>query len=145
MLLAYTVRKPSSSLLGLMTTGIARSHAQTPLAPAKFDSCTIPTEKFTASTRTIDQLWQQASELLDLKQHSEAIAILDLIVQLQPNSFLAWHWRGNSLATLGQYEEAIASYNRAIQIKPNYLLARFEKSTLLISLGLARFVFACTP
>ena len=145
MLLAYPVRKPSSSLLGLMTTGIARSHAQTSFALAKFDNCTIPTEKFTASTRTIDQLWQQASELLDLKQHSEAIAILDLILQLQPNSFLAWHWRGNSLATLGQYEEAIASYNRAIQIKPNYLLARFEKSTLLIFLGLARFVFASTP
>lgn len=128
-----------------MTTGIARSHAQTLFAPTKFDSCTITTRKFTKSTRTIDQLWQQVSDLLDLKQHSEAIALFDRILELQPDSFLAWHWRGNSLATLGQYEEAIASYDRVIQIKLNYLLARFEKSLLQIFFGFTRFVFASTP
>lgn len=117
-----------------MTTGLASSSDQTLVTKANFDGRTTPLEKFTASGRTIDQLLQQASELLDLNKYSEAIAVLDLILELQPNSFLAWHWRGNSLATLGQYKNAIASYDKALKIKPNYLLALLERQVLLLFL-----------
>jgi tetratricopeptide (TPR) repeat protein len=117
-----------------MSTGLSSSYAQTLVAKADFDHRTTPTEKLTPQPRTVEQLLQRVGELLELGKYSEAIAFLDLILELQPDSFLAWYWRGNSFASLGQYETAIASYDQALKIKPNYFLAWFERRVLLIFL-----------
>jgi Uncharacterized protein conserved in bacteria len=79
-------------------------------------------------------LLQQAGELLELSKYTEAIALLDYIIELKPDSSLAWYWRGNSFASLGHYEDAIAFYDAALKIKPSYLLARFERTVLLLFL-----------
>lgn len=117
-----------------MTTGIASPNPQPLIVKAKLDLRHTPTENLTAPATAVDQLSQQVNNLLDLKMSSEAIAVLDSIIELHPDSFIAWHWRGNSYATLGRYEEAIASYNQAITIKPNYFLAWFERQVLLLFL-----------
>jgi tetratricopeptide (TPR) repeat protein len=86
----------------------------------------------------MEQLLQQAGELLELSKYTEAIAFLNYIIELKPDSSLAWYWRGNSFASLGHYEEAIASYDAAIQIKPNYFFAWFERTVLLLFLLISR-------
>lgn len=119
-----------------MTIGTIRSSAQILVPKATVDHLTTRTEQLTALARTLNQLWQRADELIDLHDYSEAIALFDKIIELQPNSASAWHQRGNSFANLGQYEAAIASYNQAIKIKPNHFLARLEKTMLEIFLGI---------
>jgi CHAT domain-containing protein len=122
------------ALATLVTTGIASINAQTLVAQANVAPRTPPMEKLTAQASNIDQLWQQASELRGIGKYNEAIAIFDQLLKLQPNSFLAWYWRGNSLSNLGQYESAIASYEQAIKIKPDYLLAWFEQGNAFYEL-----------
>jgi tetratricopeptide (TPR) repeat protein len=123
-----------------MTTGIASPNAQTLIVKAKFNRRTTPTENLTAPAKTLEELWQQVNDFLDLNKYTEAIAVLDSIIKLKADSFVAWHWRGNSFANLGRYQEAIASYDEAIKIKPNYFLAWFEKRVLLLFLLISRFV-----
>lgn len=123
-----------------MTTGIASPNPQTLIVKAKFNRRTTPTENLTAPAKTLEELWQQVNDFLDLNKYTEAIAVLDSIIKLKPDSFVAWHWRGNSFASLGRYQEAIASYDEAIKIKPNYFLAWFEKRVLLLFLVISRFV-----
>jgi tetratricopeptide (TPR) repeat protein len=123
-----------------MTTGIASPNPQTLIVKAKFNRRTTPTENLTAPAKTLEELWQQVNDFLDLNKYTEAIAVLDSIIKLKPDSFVAWHWRGNSFANLGRYQEAIASYDEAIKIKPNYFLAWFEKRVLLLFLLISRFV-----
>ena len=116
----------SVALTTLLTTGIVSPNTQ-PLVAQTHTTQGIPIEKLTAQASIIDQLWQEASELRGIGKYEEAIAILDQILKLQPNAFLAWYWRGNSYSNLGEYESAIASYEQAIKIKPDYLLALFEQ------------------
>ncbi|NES44083.1 tetratricopeptide repeat protein [Moorena sp. SIO2C4] len=115
------------SLATLNTTSMASANAQTVVAQMDFDHRNASTEKVAAQGRMINELWQQASQLRGIGKYSEEITIRSQIVKLQPDSFLAWYWRGDTLSSLGQYEAAIASYDQAIKIKPNYLLAWFEK------------------
>ncbi|HBB35860.1 MAG TPA: hypothetical protein DDZ80_02830 [Cyanobacteria bacterium UBA8803] len=140
-----------AALATLMASGIASVNAQTLSIQAyrinreALHSSSHPGESrwrvdiphwqnFTAQGSNLDQLWQQATELLGLGQYNEAIALFDQILKLQPNSFLAWYWRGNSFKNLGQYETAIASYQAALQIEPDYLLAWFEQGNTLYQL-----------
>ncbi len=123
-----------------MTTGIASPNPQTLIVKAKFNRRTTPTENLTAPAKTLEELWQQVNDFLDLNKYTEAIAVLDSIIKLKADSFVAWHWRGNSFANLGRYQDAIASYDEAIKIKPNYFLAWFEKRVLLLFLLFSRFV-----
>jgi tetratricopeptide (TPR) repeat protein len=123
-----------------MTTGIASPNPQTLIVKAKFNRRTTPTENLTAPAKTLEELWQQVNDFLDLNKYTEAIAVLDSIIKLKPDSCVAWHWRGNSFASLGRYQDAIASYDEAIKIKPNYFLAWFEKRVLLLLLLISRFV-----
>jgi tetratricopeptide (TPR) repeat protein len=123
-----------------MTTGIASPNPQTLIVKAKFNRRTTPTKNLTAPAKTLEELWQQVNDFLDLNKYTEAIAVLDSIIKLKPDSFVAWHWRGNSFANLGRYQDAIASYDEAIKIKPNYFLAWFEKRVLLLFLLISRFV-----
>jgi tetratricopeptide (TPR) repeat protein len=85
----------------LNTTRIASSNAQTLVTQANLDHRTTRTEKLTDQARTIDKLLQQAGELLELSKYTEAIAVLNYIIELKPDSSLAWYWRGNSFASLG--------------------------------------------
>lgn len=128
-----------------MTTSLASPNPQALIVKAKFNRRTTLTEKLSAPATAVDQLWQQANDFLDLNKYTEAIAVLDSIIKLKPDSCVAWHWRGNSFASLGHYEDAIASYNKAIKIKPNYLLAWFEKRVLLVFLLISRFVLVYVP
>jgi CHAT domain-containing protein len=114
------------TLATLATTSLVSLNVQAVNFPVHLAGY-LRVEKLTAQASNIEELWQQVHELRATGQYQEAIAILDQIVQLQPDSVLAWYWRGNSLSRLGEYETAIASYQQAIQLEPEYLVARFEQ------------------
>ena len=123
--------KAGVAFAALITTGIASPTSQILAAQPDFDSNTIPTEQLIAQGSTVDLLWQQLRELQGIGRYVEALAILDQIIQLQPDSFLAWYWRGDIFSSLGDYQAAIAAYDDAIAIKPDYLLAWSSKGNSL--------------
>jgi len=122
------------ALATLITTSIAGSNPQALAAQLDFDSNTIPTEQFIAQGRTVDLLWQQFRDLQGVGRYVEALAILDQILQLQPDSFLAQYWRGDIFNRLGDYQTAISAYDDAIAIQPDYLLAWSSKGDALYQL-----------
>ncbi|NER21256.1 MAG: CHAT domain-containing protein [Symploca sp. SIO1C2] len=124
------------ALATLITTSIAGSNPQALAAQLDFDSNTIPTEQFIAQGRTVDLLWQQFRDLQGVGRYVEALAILDQILQLQPDSFLAQYWRGDIFNSLGDYQTAISAYDDAIAIQPDYLLAWSSKGDALYQLQL---------
>ncbi|NER92740.1 MAG: CHAT domain-containing protein [Symploca sp. SIO1B1] len=124
------------ALATLITTSIAGSNPQALAAQLDFDSNTIPTEQFIAQGRTVDLLWQQFRDLQGVGRYVEALAILDQILQFQPDSFLAQYWRGDIFNRLGDYQTAIAAYDDAIAIQPDYLLAWSSKGDALYQLQL---------
>jgi CHAT domain-containing protein/tetratricopeptide (TPR) repeat protein len=127
--------KVGLALVTWVTTGIGSVHPPSLVAQTNVDRRIPSIEKLTAQGSNIERLWQQASELRGIGRYSEAIAIFDQILKVQPNSFLAWYWRGNSFSNLGEYKTAIGSYEQAIKIKPDYLLAWYEQGNAFYALG----------
>jgi|GEM_PF-6302160 len=122
------------ALATLITTTIANANYQTLAAQPDLNGNTISTEQLIAQGRAVDVLWQQVRELQGIGRYVEALAILDQILQLQPDSFLAWYWRGDIFSRLGDYQTAISAYDDAIAIKPDYLLAWLDKGNSLYQL-----------
>ncbi|NEP14984.1 MAG: CHAT domain-containing protein [Symploca sp. SIO2C1] len=122
------------ALATFITTSIASTNSQILAAQPDFDGNTIPTEQLIAQGRTVDLLWQQVRELQGIGRYVEALAILDQIIRLQPDSFLAWYWRGDIFNRLGDYQRAISAYDDAIAIRPDYLLAWWSKGNSLYQL-----------
>ncbi|HEY9651858.1 MAG TPA: tetratricopeptide repeat protein [Coleofasciculaceae cyanobacterium] len=119
-----------------MTISTISSSAQLLAPKVKVDDLKTRKAKLAALAKTLNQLWQQADELIERHNYSDAIALFDKIIVLQPHSVSAWHQRGNSFANLGQYESAITSYNQALRIKPLHFVVRLEKTMLQIFLGI---------
>ncbi|NEP56222.1 MAG: CHAT domain-containing protein [Symploca sp. SIO2G7] len=122
------------ALATLITTSIASANLQALAAQPDFDSNTIPTKQLIAQGRTVDLLWQQFRDLQGVGRYIDALAILDQILQLQPDSFLAQYWRGDIFNRLGDYQRAISAYNDAIAIQPDYLLAWLSQGDALYQL-----------
>ncbi len=69
-----------------------------------------------------------------LYDYNNALASFDRVVEVQPNSHLAWHNRGIALSRLQRYEEAVQSYDRALEIQPDYYLAWYNRGVVLFNL-----------
>ncbi len=126
----------------VMTATAAPSNHQSLVIPSDFYIYPDSVELLIPITPTSEQLWQKANELESLGQYSEVLSVLDQIIELNPESFQAWHWRGNIWGSLGNYEAAIASYDRAIKIKPNYFLAVFERGVVQVFQVFSRILLA---
>ncbi|HVR40506.1 MAG TPA: tetratricopeptide repeat protein [Thermoanaerobaculia bacterium] len=58
-----------------------------------------------------------------LREPSEAIAQLELVVKERPNLAAAWFYLGENSAALGDRERAMECYRRALSIDPNFVRA----------------------
>lgn len=123
-----------------MTSGIARSKTETLLVRQDFLRYTTPVEPIATQAQATESLWQQASQWQEEGQYREVLVVLDRILEIAPDSYDAWHWRGNTLSNLGQYEAALASYDRALTCKPNPLLAKLERQIAQLFWQLSQFL-----
>ena len=71
---------------------------------------------------------EQAISLFDSEKYAESLALLNKILEVEPNDAYALYYRGMIYDTQKKYNEAIADYKKAINISPdltivNYLIA----------------------
>ena len=61
-------------------------------------------------------LWyDKGSELFNSARYREAVECYDKIIQLNPNSKLAWGYKGLLLSKLKRYDEAFKCYEKALK------------------------------
>jgi tetratricopeptide (TPR) repeat protein len=123
-----------------MTSGIARSETDTLIVRQDSPRYASPVEQVATPARATVSLWQQASQRQQEGQYREVLIALDRILEIVPDSYAAWHWRGNALSNLGQYEAALASYDRALILKPNHLLVRLERQIVQLFWQISQFL-----
>jgi tetratricopeptide (TPR) repeat protein len=71
-------------------------------------------------------------ELMNSDKKNEALKILKLNTELNPNGYRAFHYYGDCLLQLGKKKEAINAYKRSLEINPD------DKSVAKILEGLAK-------
>jgi tetratricopeptide (TPR) repeat protein len=57
---------------------------------------------------------------LQLERYEEAIASLERVIQIQPDEYQSWYFRGWALLQLQRNDEASACFDKVLQIKPDY-------------------------
>ncbi|MCF2151202.1 CHAT domain-containing tetratricopeptide repeat protein [Desmonostoc muscorum LEGE 12446] len=54
------------------------------------------------------------------RNYEGALASFNRVIELVPNKYTAWNYKGYTLRMLGRHQEAIASCNKALEIKPDF-------------------------
>jgi len=88
-----------------------------------------------ADKTTIFELKQSAVNLIKSQKYSEALPVLQSILNLDPKNEPAWHLGGNCLVHLKKYPEAIDAFNQALKINQNNSLIWNHKGCALFELG----------
>jgi hypothetical protein len=65
-----------------------------------------------------------AAELMDRGAPSDAAALAEALVQVEPGSYLAWRTLGEAKAAIGDRDRAVESLRRALQVNPRGQVAR---------------------
>lgn len=119
----------------LITTGTNSFNVQAFALEGSWKHHSISIDGIIAQSKTSNELFEQAAELLlDLK-YDEALILFDQVVKLNPHSSEVWYWHGYTLNQVERFSDAIASFNKAIELNPNYPEALYEKGNALYSLG----------
>ncbi len=63
-------------------------------------------------------------------EFKEAIIDFDKAIELQPDLFEAYFYRGNAHLNLKELEKAITNYDKAIELNPNYVDAYVNRGTV---------------
>jgi len=86
-------------------------------------------------TGNINPLTQTADTSYASKQYGEANFLYGLALFIEPNNYLIWQNKAESLRKLGRYEEAIICYDNAIKINSTHAFAWEGKAVSLIFLN----------
>lgn len=73
-----------------------------------------------AADLTAEEYYNQGIDAAGLRNYTDAIALYDNAVRINPEYSKAWYNRGIALFNLGRYEEAAASYGNATRFNPGY-------------------------
>jgi tetratricopeptide (TPR) repeat protein len=68
------------------------------------------------------------------QEYEIAVASYDKALEIQPDQYRTWDFRGDTLRELKRYEEAIASYDKALEIQPDHSSAWSSRGHALIKL-----------
>ena len=87
--------------------------------------------------RQVDITWliEQGKEYLKNGDFEAAIPFFDNAITANPNSAVAYNYKGDVLFNLDKYEESVKSYDQALKINPNYLEVWKDKGMALERLG----------
>ena len=70
-------------------------------------------------TSRIQFYMKRGRELIDCRRYKEAAEMYDNSIELDPNNFDAWNYKGYCLAEIGRYREAIEAFDRAVNVNDN--------------------------
>src|SRR6266498_240087 len=76
----------------------------------------VPPQSNQAQVR---QSLENVARYIDNNELDKALSECELAIQLDPNSALAYNYRGEIYEQMGQLENAITNYQRAIQLDPD--------------------------
>lgn len=82
-----------------------------------------------------DPNYTKARVLIDAGNYSDAIPLLQKVVDAKPNSADAFNHLGYSHRKIGQIDAAIKNYNRALELQPKHLGANEYLGELYLELG----------
>ncbi len=126
--------KPSPLLLVLvtfvLTLGLSQLLYSTPKDEPSF-SVAVNTPTPTPAVPEAVELFNQGHTLVELRRYDEAIALIDKVLQLQPNYPEAWVKRGEALLELQKNDEALKAFDEALKLKLDYARAWYGRSKVL--------------
>jgi tetratricopeptide (TPR) repeat protein len=88
-------------------------------------------------------LLSDATVLIDRKQHTQAISLLEKATQLEPDNSSAWFHLGVAYKGAEHWEASLAAFDRALTLQPGYLAALVGKVTVLDALGRYQEALLC--
>ncbi len=83
------------------------------------------------STQELQELLEQGEELLKSEEYTEALAIFDQALQIEPNSVKAIDCKAFCLNNLERYQESLEIIEKAIQLEPDYYAIWGTKGEIL--------------
>ena len=63
----------------------------------------------------INPLYYEGNELFCSERFDEAIKCYDKIIEMNPNSRVAWGYKAHTLSKLKKYDEAFVCYQKALK------------------------------
>ena len=87
------------------------------------------------SKKTDNQCIEGGNNYLKLGRYTEAVALYDQAIAINPTAASVWYNRGIALGYLSKYEESVASYERATAINPDYADAWSNRGVMLFKRG----------
>ncbi len=88
-----------------------------------------------SSTPLPDPNYTKARVLIDAGNYSDAIPLLQKVVDAKPNSADAFNHLGYSHRKIGQVDAALENYHRALELQPAHLGANEYLGELYLELG----------
>lgn len=79
----------------------------------------------------LDALFREALRLRKQDMHSEALTLIEEVLEFDPEYFEAWTRKGTSLRAMGRRDEAMVAVEEALRLNPKYALAWRAKGALL--------------
>jgi hypothetical protein len=71
-------------------------------------------------------MYQQGMALMQNKEYSQASEFFEPITQLNPKSFDAWFYMGNTSGFRKHYSHSIDCYDKAVAINPNHAICQYN-------------------
>jgi tetratricopeptide (TPR) repeat protein len=65
------------------------------------------------------EVWSKALEYYHKKEYIKAIKLYDKAIVIDPDSALAWDFKGDALDKLGKHDEPAKCHQKPIEIDPN--------------------------
>ena len=126
--------QPSPLLLVLITfvvtLGLSQLLQSTPKDELSFPVA-VNTPTPTPAVPEAVELFNQGNTLVELRRYDEAIALIDKVLQLQPNYPQAWVKRGEALLELQKNDEALKAFDEALKLKLDYAPAWYGRAKVL--------------
>ena len=76
-------------------------------------------------------LLHEGMALLKMGKNEEALQVFSRVVELTPNSAVAWRNMGNIFNTLGRYEEAVQAFTKVTELDPQDIAASNSRAIAL--------------
>ena len=79
--------------------------------------------------------YRKAVKAIKKEEYSQAVELLQKVVDKNPKDANAWNYMGYSLRNLKKYDEALAAYEKALKIKPKHKGALEHLGELYLQTG----------